>query len=852
MMKKIFLIMILLFYVTGCSEFLRATNSNDYYVSSENANNDQKRQIYDLAVNAGYIGTYEQWLESIKGENGEDGNTVLTGGSNPSNTKGKESDLYINTVSWEVFIKVNDEWNSLGVIKGESGQDGADGLNGSDGQNGKDGETPFIGENGNWWIGEEDTGVRATGQDGTDGFNGSDGQNGKDGATWIAGEGEPSYTIGKTNDLYIDTFTYNIYQKEDVNWKFIGNIKGQDAPHYNEKVTVTFEVNGGEMPNDYQDTIIVNYGETIDLPHPTKENYIFEGWYTGYTVNDGKFLNTTPVTKNIVLYAFWIEDIANDTFYNELFYNLDILEESKLVDNRNLNGKTINKYHLATLNNIPISSGPASVLFGSEATLGISKTNITTVGIEKGLEVSNTIGTEIAKSTTESTEIGFEFEIPKIDFLSFNYTDVKEETTTTTEINTTTYTDIQNWLYSQSEEKSFETSYQISANKQKYGYYYRIDIVTNVKYYANFIYDERTGVTSCVVSSEIMTDNNGNPIFATIIEESEDGSFNIEKKEYEYDISGFTKEKLEKDGLYISYFDGVYSNYITDNNSHVVNSSNSKLAYKINFENKFGINKNEIENLSSYKTMNINLSFTVFNNKYKASNYEIKIVNDLDYSELLYSVSCPTQKEDAKYEKNKEHSINLNIENLSNEFYVLIEIPGENDEFIISNIHITMKIVPSISEISYKEVSENFTAKAVGLDDLFSESNVGVVNTTFEQLFGINKNVLKNLGYNKIEVEINYNIYKTKYALPGGMYINESISNTGIAYFTNTYSDESFLNTVNAMSTTATGTCIVNLADLKSDNIYIILNALLSPSSNTTTQQVCEYSNISITFKLLK
>ncbi len=29
------------------------------------------------------------------------------------------------------------------------------------GEDGKDGLTPFIGENGNWWIGEKDTGVKA-------------------------------------------------------------------------------------------------------------------------------------------------------------------------------------------------------------------------------------------------------------------------------------------------------------------------------------------------------------------------------------------------------------------------------------------------------------------------------------------------------------------------------------------------------------------------------------------------------------------------------------------------------------------------------------------------------------------
>ena len=35
-----------------------------------------------------------------------------------------------------------------------------------------DGNTPFIGENGNWWIGETDTGVKAAGIDGTDGEKG--------------------------------------------------------------------------------------------------------------------------------------------------------------------------------------------------------------------------------------------------------------------------------------------------------------------------------------------------------------------------------------------------------------------------------------------------------------------------------------------------------------------------------------------------------------------------------------------------------------------------------------------------------------------------------------------------------
>lgn len=45
--------------------------------------------------------------------------------------------------------------------------------NGSKGSSGKDGNTPYIGSNGNWWIGSVDTGVKAQGQPGKDGSSGA-------------------------------------------------------------------------------------------------------------------------------------------------------------------------------------------------------------------------------------------------------------------------------------------------------------------------------------------------------------------------------------------------------------------------------------------------------------------------------------------------------------------------------------------------------------------------------------------------------------------------------------------------------------------------------------------------------
>jgi len=63
------------------------------------------------------------------------------------------------------------------------------------GEKGEDGITPEIGDNGNWWIGDHDTGVTAQGADGKDGITGKDGQDGLPGPAGADGspgeKGEP-------------------------------------------------------------------------------------------------------------------------------------------------------------------------------------------------------------------------------------------------------------------------------------------------------------------------------------------------------------------------------------------------------------------------------------------------------------------------------------------------------------------------------------------------------------------------------------------------------------------------------------------------------------------------------------
>ncbi len=58
---------------------------------------------------------------------------------------------------------------------GETPMSYAEWLESIKGEDGIDGLTPFIGTNGNWWIGDTDTGVKAKGEDGADGVDGVDG-----------------------------------------------------------------------------------------------------------------------------------------------------------------------------------------------------------------------------------------------------------------------------------------------------------------------------------------------------------------------------------------------------------------------------------------------------------------------------------------------------------------------------------------------------------------------------------------------------------------------------------------------------------------------------------------------------
>lgn len=136
--------------------------------------------------------SYTEWLETIKGKDGEtptveissDGYWVINGSKTIYKAIGeKGDDGYTPTIeiSSDGYWIINGNKTEHKAI-GEKGNDGYtptieisnDGywiINGNKtehkaigekGETGKDGLTPYIGKNGNWWIGEKDTGVFAS------------------------------------------------------------------------------------------------------------------------------------------------------------------------------------------------------------------------------------------------------------------------------------------------------------------------------------------------------------------------------------------------------------------------------------------------------------------------------------------------------------------------------------------------------------------------------------------------------------------------------------------------------------------------------------------------------------------
>lgn len=120
------------------------------------------------------------------------------GGSVTPGKDGREVELQNSGTAIQWRYVGEEEWKDLVQLSELRGKDGDPGEKGDPGQNGI---TPTIGENGNWFLGEEDTGKPSRGETGPAGSQGEQGPQGETGPQGPAG------TTGVTPNIQIGEVT---------------------------------------------------------------------------------------------------------------------------------------------------------------------------------------------------------------------------------------------------------------------------------------------------------------------------------------------------------------------------------------------------------------------------------------------------------------------------------------------------------------------------------------------------------------------------------------------------------------------------------------------------------------------
>ena len=238
-------------------------------------------------------GVRAEGLDGEDGQDGKDGKDGLNGSKGKDGKDGEDGEDGEDGLT--PYVGPNGNWwignKDTGVCA--EALDGKDGKDGEDGEDGKDGLTPYVGPNGNWWIGNKDIGVRAEGVDGQDG---KDGEKGEKGDPGVAG------ADGKTTVFRVHNGWLQWKYVNDTFWTNLYEINGTPAPEG--LVRVRYSVGGGKLPNGVPSQVDVTVGTSIYLPTPEYDGYAFDGWY----ISGEEYPVTSPyrVHQSITLTAKWV------------------------------------------------------------------------------------------------------------------------------------------------------------------------------------------------------------------------------------------------------------------------------------------------------------------------------------------------------------------------------------------------------------------------------------------------------------------------------------------------------------------------------------------------------------------
>ena len=116
------------------ASFNLALSSCGRPIEANPSESDKQYEIFKLAQEAGFTGTYEEWLASIKGdrgpagEDGKDGASFLSGAGAPASSLGKDGDSYLDLDNNDFYKKENGIWVKVGNITPSGSSGSSDGL----------------------------------------------------------------------------------------------------------------------------------------------------------------------------------------------------------------------------------------------------------------------------------------------------------------------------------------------------------------------------------------------------------------------------------------------------------------------------------------------------------------------------------------------------------------------------------------------------------------------------------------------------------------------------------------------------------------------------------------------------
>ena len=295
--RKILLAVMLLLITVSLVSCNKSKNE-----SSDNENDDTLQAwnvsaVYSKAQSLGYSGSLEEFIEMVSGKDGADGtgisNVVIDNNGHlivflsngnlidcgvVASNNGTAPIFKIKNGELMVSYNEGETWSSLGVVQGDSAENGITPL--------------FKIENDILYV-SYDEGKEYTSLGSVKGDQGATGETG----------------IGIKASL-IDSEGHLILMLTDGSTLDAGKVKTECENHGVFEVTLDY----GEGVTE----VILSENYRIDAPEiPTREGYMFAGWYFNESSVDSGFLwlfDAYSVTKNMTLYAEWIYigDTGND------------------------------------------------------------------------------------------------------------------------------------------------------------------------------------------------------------------------------------------------------------------------------------------------------------------------------------------------------------------------------------------------------------------------------------------------------------------------------------------------------------------------------------------------------------